>query len=72
MRVQLWRIPQGISNILNLKGLKKDIESDEIEQILFPDNVATIASFKNNHLGCPLTQVIWKKFLNFGYLIYSI
>ena len=59
MREQLWRVPQGIVNTLKLKiDVKKKNQSDEdLENTLFPDNVITISNFKNNHFGCPLTQV---------------
>ena len=65
LREQLWRIPQGVVNVLDLKdnGQKKkqNDKEDNIEEIIdtvFPDNVVTIGNFKNNHFGCPLTQAI--------------
>ena len=61
-REQLWRIPQGVVNILDsrgskIKSLRKD-EEEDIAEVIFPDNVITIANFKNKHFGTPLTQVI--------------
>ena len=66
LREQLWRISQGLVNVLDLKdnGQKKKLNNnkeEDIEEIIdmvFPDNVVTIGNFKNNHFGCPLTQAI--------------
>ena len=56
-REQLWRIPQGVGNILDRKSLRTDEKGDIAEEI-FPDNIITIANFKNKHFGTPLTQAI--------------
>ena len=61
-REQLWRIPQGVGNILDSRGNKrKSLRTDEkgdIAEEIFPDNIITIANFKNRHFGTPLTQAI--------------
>ena len=31
-------------------------EEEDITEKLFPDNIITIANFKNKHFGTPLTQ----------------
>ena len=62
LREQLWRIPQGVINVLDMQNSvqkKKQDKEEDIEEIIdmvFPDNVVTIGNFKNNHFGCPLTQ----------------
>ena len=61
LREQLWRIPQGIVNVLRLdqvskKNEKKRMKEDEMLDLLFPDNVITIANFKSDHFGTPLAQ----------------
>ena len=56
-REQLWRIPQGVGNILDSRGTrKKKDEEEDVADKIFPDNVITIANFKNKHFGTPLTQ----------------
>lgn len=63
-REQLWRIPQGIGNIVDSgEPPKKPLQNDEEEDVadkIFPDNVITIANFKNKHFGTPLTQAYIK------------
>ena len=67
-REQLWRIPQGVINILDSKGNKRiALNNDEdIAERIFPDNVITIANFKNKHFGTPLTQANIFKFKSRG------
>ena len=59
-REQLWRIPQGVGNILdysrNQRKPTKQDEKEDITEEIFPDNIITIANFKNKHFGTPLTQ----------------
>ena len=55
LREQLWRIPQGLGNVFNIK---EEAVEDDVFAVLFPDNVMTISNFKQNHFGSPLTQAI--------------
>ena len=64
-REQLWRIPQGVANILDSrvttrKPLQKDEEEEDVADKIFPNSVITIANFKNKHFGTPLTQAYIK------------